>query len=137
MFGPDTPPKTPNKPESDTSWQRETVKAQLRAKSKKAYHSSPKKSRSSSRRSGSSSKQPNPYVKLTRLDGQEQHTSFKLRNTKEDAGEAAAQSQDKTAEPAALASPTPRGLTSPPGTPEPEEKRAKSKRVAHTPRLKF
>lgn len=66
----DTPPTTPHKPDLDTKWQKEKVKAHLRSKAKRDDHSSPKKSRSSSRRSGSSSdqKHPNPYVKLTRLD---------------------------------------------------------------------
>jgi hypothetical protein len=70
VFGPDTPPTTPHKPDLDTKWQKEKVKAHLRLKAKRDDHSSPKKSRYSSRRSESSSdrKHLNPYVKLTRLD---------------------------------------------------------------------
>jgi hypothetical protein len=74
VFGPDTPPTTPHKPDLSTDWQKETVKAQLRlSKSKRDGNSSPKKSRSSSRRSEGSSERrqrPDPYVKLTKLDDQ-------------------------------------------------------------------
>ena len=43
VFGPDTPPTTPHKPDLDTKWQKEKVKAHLRSKAKRDDHSSPKK----------------------------------------------------------------------------------------------
>ena len=140
LFGRDTPPKTPPKPESDASWQREKVRAHLRAKSRRDKTSSSKTAKSSSRRPERSSERKNrldPYVKLTRLDVN-LFATLKPRTTTEDSNEVAAQShKDKTAEPAALASPRPQGLTLPHGTPEPEDKRSKTKRTAHIPRLKF
>lgn len=132
LFGSDTPPSTPSKLDLNESRQRHSVDDQPRRKSRRDKASSPQKVKSSRHRANKRKNKPNPYVKLTKLNLDQLATTLKPRST---TGEAAAESRDKTAERAALASPKARGLTSSLGTPEPYGKRAKTRRVAHTPRF--
>lgn len=127
LFGPETPPKTPSK-----EWQRETVDGELRRKSRRDKASSPKEAKSSSRRHISKKDRPNPYAQLTKLDSEQLATALRLQSTTGNSGEAAAQPRDESPKPSAART---IGLTSPDGSPEPYEKRDKTRRVAHIPRF--
>ncbi len=124
LFGPETPPKTPNK-----DWQKNAVDTELRRRPRRDKTDNPKEAKSSRQRHSSKKETPNPYVKLVKLDNNQIATALKHRSTSP--SEAAASPRDVSPKPSAART---RGITSPDSSPEPVGKRTKV-RVAHTPRF--